>query len=162
EVARVSDRVVFSMPTSASVDPPELQLVNLPADQIDWDRTSRYAESARATQYLATQAEHDYALLSNDVAEALNEISATNDTAKRLAIVERARKTLADWPPHHFNYKQDEVRQMLATLDEAIADLRARTGAPFSLSLVTTAAPPLALVPLLPAPTQKEAIEQTL
>src|SRR6478735_2771901 len=79
EVARVGDRVVFSMPTSASTTAPALQLVNIPADRVDWVRTSHYADSARATQYLATQAAHDYAVLSNSIAQALNEIGQTDD-----------------------------------------------------------------------------------
>src|SRR5216683_275863 len=137
EVARVGDRVVFSMPIS-SIAPtsstlssgadPGLHLVNLPADRVDWDHTTRYAESARATQYLANQAVYDYAQLSSEVALALNEVAATADPTTRLAIVQKARRMLAEWPPAHFNYKQDEVKQMLAILDEALADLRLALG----------------------------------
>ena len=36
-----------------------------------------------------------------------------------------ARRTLADWPLSHFNYRAAEVRQMLGLLDEAIALVRA-------------------------------------
>ncbi|HEY5340353.1 MAG TPA: hypothetical protein VIK27_04935, partial [Candidatus Aquilonibacter sp.] len=127
EFARVGDRVVFSMPTSASANPP-LHLVNIGADQIDWDKTNRYASSARATHYLETQADNDYAVLSNDLAQTLNDVALTTDSAKRLAIVERARKTLAEWPANHFNYRSAEVRQMLTMLDDAISDLRASSG----------------------------------
>src|SRR5881392_4073506 len=67
EPAKVGDRIVFSMPTGAGPVPP-LQLIDMPASRVDWDRTSRYAASARATHYLQTQAENDYAVLSNDVA----------------------------------------------------------------------------------------------
>jgi hypothetical protein len=163
EIARVGDRVVFSMPTSASRTSPELQLVNIAASRVDWSRTTRYAESARANQYFANQAASDYAVLSNNIADALNAIGQTDDINRRLSIVERARKTLAAWPPQHFYYKQDEVRQMLAILDEAIADLQVRTGAGlFNLSLVASVAPPPVLEALLPRPTPKEAIEQTL
>src|SRR5919204_6627635 len=79
EVAHVGDRVVFSMPTAPPNSPaaPQLQLVSISADRVDWARTTRYSESARATQYLQNQAAFDYALLSNDVAEALNQISST-------------------------------------------------------------------------------------
>src|SRR3990172_2455100 len=62
EPARVGDRVVFSMPTAATPNPP-LHLVSLPADRVDWDRTNRYAASARAARYLQTRAEADYAVL---------------------------------------------------------------------------------------------------
>src|SRR5665213_3457742 len=125
EVARVGDRVVFSMPTTPNVSPGAdqgLHLVNLPADKVDLDHTARYADSARASQYLAGQAVYDYARISNEVADALNQVAATTDPATRLAIVQKARKTLSEWPPTHFNYKQDEVKQMLTMLDEAIAD----------------------------------------
>src|SRR5579864_4515302 len=83
EPARVGDRVIFSMPTAATPNPP-LHLVNLPADRVDWDRTNRYAAAARESHYVATQAETDYATVSNDVALTLNEVAATADPAKRL------------------------------------------------------------------------------
>src|SRR5437762_2895240 len=116
EVAQVGERVVFSMPTAASLVSPDLKLINIPAGAVDWDRTSLYAESARAARYFSIQAEIDYAQLSSTVAQALNDVATTNDPAKRLTIVERARKTLAEWPPRHYNYKQDDVRQMLSML----------------------------------------------
>ena len=52
ELARVADRVVFSMPTAASVDNPELHLVDISSDRVDWERTANYAESARAVVLL--------------------------------------------------------------------------------------------------------------
>jgi hypothetical protein len=111
---------------------------------------------------VATRAETDYALLTGDIAQALNDVALTEDPARRLTIVEKARKTLADWPPTHYNYKQEDVRHMLEMLDEAIAELRAATGAQrFDLMLVA-AAPPPQLEPLLGPPTPQEAIQQTL
>src|SRR5450631_1035747 len=71
ELARVGDRVVFSMPTASTPNPP-LHLVNLPVDRIDWSRTERYANSARAAHYIETQADIDSAALSNQVAQSLN------------------------------------------------------------------------------------------
>ena len=86
EFARVGDRVVFSMPTAAAADP-QLKLVDLAANLVDWDRTTRYAASARATHYIQTQGDNDYTALSNQVAQSLNEVAITTDPAKRLAIV---------------------------------------------------------------------------
>src|SRR6266404_949910 len=86
EPAKVGDRIVFSMPTGSGPVPP-LQLVDMPAARVDWDRTSRYAASARATHYIQTQAETDYATLSNDVARTLNDVTQTTDAAKRLQLV---------------------------------------------------------------------------
>jgi hypothetical protein len=97
------------------------------------------------------------------VAQALNDVSQTQDASSRLRIVERARRTLAEWPPKHFNYKQAEVRQMLGMLDEAIADLRAAAGlSRFDLSLVAATEALDSREPLMPRPTAREAIEQTL
>ena len=60
------------MPTATTPNPP-LHLVNLPIARVDWDRTNRYAATARASHYIETQAENDYAALSNDVAATLND-----------------------------------------------------------------------------------------
>ncbi len=165
EVAVVDGRVIFSMPVAepSTTGEPPLQLVNIPSDGVDWSRTNRYAESARSTHYFSTRAAEDYARLSGDVARALNEIAAAPDPDMRLAIVERARKLLAEWPAAHYNYNHADVAQMLVFLDEAIADLRASSGiARFNLNLVTTALPLEPLVPVLPPPTLKEVIEQVL
>jgi len=162
EVAHVGDRVVFSMPTTTGANP-TLHLVNIAADSIDWDRTERYAASARSGRYIETQAENDYALLSNQVAEALNQVATTDDPARRLAVVEDARKTLAEWPSNHYNYREADIRQLLTMLDVAIADLRASSGQRrFDLNLVAFATPPPPTEPLLPAPTLRESIEQVL
>ncbi len=162
EFARVGDRVVFSMPTVATGDL-QLKLVDLAANLVDWDRTTRYAASARATHYIETQGDNDYTALSNQVAQSLNEVAITTDPAKRLAIVERARKALAEWPGNHYNYRAGEIRQMLGMLDEAIADLRASSGTGrFDLALAAYADPPAISEPLLPKPGPKETIEQTL
>src|SRR3979490_830931 len=122
EPARAGDRVVFSMPTATTPNPP-LHLVNLPIERVDWERTSRYAANARATHYVQTQADNDYAQLSNDVAATLSDVARATDPAQRLAIVERARKTLAEWPENHYNFRKTEVLQMLSMLNEEIADL---------------------------------------
>lgn len=164
ELARVDDRVVFSMPTSSSLDAPQLQLINIAADTVDWERTVDYAETIRAKRYLSTRAEADYAALSNEIAQVLNEVGETPDLARRLAIVERARKRMADWPSQHYDYKRDEIQQTLNTLDEAINSLRAAAGAgAFDLTLVATGtAPPKRPATLLPPPNARESIEQTL
>jgi hypothetical protein len=162
EPALVQGRVVFSMPTATTPNPP-LHLVDIPLARVDWERTTRYATAARAAHYLQYQAASDYASLSSEIARTLNEVAATSDPAQRIAIVERARRALADWPENHYNYRSTEVRQMLATLDEAIAGLRAASGARrFDLALTAFVDPPTIVEPLLPPPTLQESIEQTL
>ena len=162
EPARIGDRVIFSIPTSASPDPP-LHLMDLAAARVDWERTNRYADAARAAHYISTQAEFDYAALSVRMTQALNQLMQTDDAARRLAIAENARKMLAAWPPDHYNYRLNEVRQMLSLLDEAIADLRAASGdGRFDLSLAAFADPAPASEPLVAPPTPKETIDQIL
>ncbi len=162
EPARVGDRVVFSMPTGAPGPGTPLHLVNLAADKIDWDRTERYSESARATHYIATRAENDYAELTNAVAKTLNDVAYATEPANRLAIVQSARRALADWSAQHFNYRANDVHQMLLMLDEAVNDLRAASGGGrFNLDLVAFTEPP-PIGPLMAPPTPREAIEQTL
>lgn len=163
ELARVGDRVVFSMPMDVGTNP-RLRLVDIPADQVDWDRTDRYAGAARSGRYLETQAEIDYTALSNQITQTLNEVGETTDTSRRLALVQQARKALADWPLAHYNYREGDIRQLLTLLDQAIADLRLTAGATarFDLNLVAVSSPPPVLEPLLPAPTLRETIEQAL
>jgi hypothetical protein len=162
EFARVADRVIFSLPISSTASP-SLQLVNIPAQRVDWDRTNRYADAARAAHYIAAQGEADYLALSNAVSRTLNDVAFATDPAKRLEIVEAARTTLAEWPHNHFNFRSTEVRQMLSLLDEAIADLRAASGGSrFDLSLVAVAESPAPDEALLPPPTPIESIDQLL
>jgi hypothetical protein len=162
EPARIDDRVVFSMPTASTPDPP-LHLVSVAASRVDWERTDRYATAARAAHYVATQAELDYTALSARMTQALKDLATSDDPARRVAIAEDVRKTLADWPRDHYNYRSGEVRQMLSLLDEAIADLRAATGDNrFAISLSAFAEAPPIVETLAPAPTPKEVIEQVL
>jgi hypothetical protein len=162
EPTRVGDRIVFSMPTSASGVDPRLQLVNIGASHVDWERTREYTESVRGARYVATHAEESYATLAVEIGQAINDLALTTDAAERLRIVERARRTLAEWPARHFNYRQDDIRQMVAVLDEAIADLRAAAGIDqFDLTFVANVQPPPSRA-LLPRATVREAIDQTL
>jgi hypothetical protein len=113
---------------------------------------------------MATQADAHYAMLTAEIAQAINDVQATDAPAARLAIVERARRTLVEWPGRHFNYKQAEIADMVTLLDEAIAELRAATGGQqFDLSFVASVdSAPEPRETLLPRPTIREAIEQTL
>src|SRR5690349_14147558 len=139
EFARVDDQVVFSMPIGGQPDQPRLHVVNLPASEIDWTRTDRYAAAARAQRYADTRGEDDFQLLSSDIARVLNEVAYASDKNAALTMAEQARKTLADWPAAHYNFRERDVREVVALLDEAISDLRASTGRnDFNLALVAT------------------------
>jgi hypothetical protein len=165
ELARVGDRVVFSIPTTLSATDPDLQLVNLSGDHVDWNKTEKYNESVRSARYLETQGESHYAMLTAEIAQAINDVQATTDPRQRLVIVERARRTLADWPANHYNYKQVEIGHMIDMLDEAIVELRAQAGIQrFDLNFVASvnSEPQPQREPLLPRPSLRDIIEQVL
>jgi hypothetical protein len=96
------------------------------------------------------------------IARTLSDIAITPGRAAQLALAERARTQLAEWPREHHGYRADEVRQTLALLDEVIAGLRAAAGqTTFDVAFVANVLPPPA-EPVLPPPTLQESIEQAL
>lgn len=169
EYARVGDRLVFSMPIGAvdsSTGDPDLHVVNLPASSVNWTATTKYADSARFSHYISTGAEADYAALAGEVAATLNAIVLAKDPKARLDMALDARRRLASWPRDHYGYREDDVREMLGLLDEAISSLRAAAGeTSFALDLVApvqAAAPRLETDPLLRVPTAAEALTQAI
>lgn len=161
EYARLDDRVIFSMPVGGSADQPRLHVVTLAASLVDWVRTDQYTASARAQWYAASRGDEEFQLLSSEVARILNEVALTQDRQRGLEIAENARRVLADWPKTHFGYRQAEVREIVALLDESISDLRASLGmTSFDLAFVATAVDETPLVPLLAEPAAAEQLEQ--
>lgn len=169
EYARVGDRLIFSMPIGA-IDAgngrdPNLHVVNLPVSVVNWTATTKYAESARFSHYIATSAESDYAALAGDVAATLSAIVSAKDPKARLTMAVDARRRLASWPREHHGYRAEDVREMLGLLDEAISGLRVAAGeTSFVLDLVATAPATERRedVPVLRVPTATEAITQAI
>jgi hypothetical protein len=162
EFVRLDESVVFSMPVGGPQEQPRLQIATVRADLVDWPKTDRYAASARYQRYASTRGEEDYLRLSNEVADVLNTIALSTDRQQALAIAERARQTVAAWPQDHFGYRQDDVREIVSLLDQAISSLRAVGGGnPFQLSLVAMASPP-ELEPVLGMPNVKDQYEQMM
>jgi hypothetical protein len=163
EYARVDGRIVMSLPLGEQkAGVPRLQLVSLPAGKVDWDRTERYRDSARAAQYAGTRGEHDFMALTSYVAQALSEIARTTDSGRQLQLAEAARRRLSGWGPEHYGYRVREVREIAALLDETISELRAAAGQnEFDFSLVAIVEPPPPDI-LSPPPTAAESIAQAL
>ena len=160
EFARVGDRVVFSMLMGGSADSPRLHVATLPDSAVDWDRTSRHAASTRYQRYASTRGEDDFMRLTNDVAGVLNEVLLAADRTRVLALAERARDTLAGWPREHYGYRQQEVGELVAILDEAVSDLRAAAGiTSFDVELVAMT-PPVPIEPLAGMPSTAEQVHQ--
>ena len=160
EYARVGDRVIFSIPLGVGSGA-TIQLVSIPAAAVDWPRTERYTESARAARYAATRAESDFNELSTEIALALNQIANVPDSEQKLQIAEQARETLVSWTRDRYGYRADDIHQIVTLLDAAISGIRASAGARrFDLSLVATTDRPRE--PLLPRPGLQEVIVQAL
>ena len=161
EFARVGDQVIFSMPVGGPAEQPRLHVMSLSAEQVDWPRTDRYAAAARAQRYADTRGEEDFERLSNDIARVLNEVALATDKNAALTSAEQARQTLANWPTTHFGYRERDVREVVALLDEAISDLRASAGrSDFNMALVAMPEEP-AYEPLLGPPNVVEQIDAT-
>ncbi len=157
EFARLGDRVVLTIGLGD-----RLTMVTVPAAQVDWARTDRYTDAMRAAHYAATRGEADFAAMSAVVARTLSDVAITPGRAAQLALAERARRQLADWPRDHYHYRAEEVRQTLALLDEVIAGLRAAAGqTAFDVAFVANGLPPPP-EPALPPPSLQDTIEQAL
>ena len=162
EFSRVEDRVIFSMPVGGDSAEPRLQVVWVSAESVDWPRTERYAASARYQQYAQTRGEEDFRALNDDVARVLNEIAVSTDRTRAMELASRARTALAAWPLSHQGYRQDDVREIVGLLDEAIAGLRAAEGrTSFELSLVASM-PTVELEPVLGLPTPAQQLDAVI
>ena len=161
ESALAGDRLVFTLIVGTTEPGRTLQLVSLPADAIDVDRTRRYADSIRLTHYAATRGEVDYAAMTQEVQRALAELTAISDPKKRLAMAEDARKRLTEWAASTYGYRAADVQELQKLFDEVLNELRAAAGErQFSLELRTGTVPPPE--PLLPLPTLAESIKLAL
>lgn len=150
EYARVFDEIVFSMPVGEST-PRRLHVITLPVSSVDWNRTESYAASARYQRYAATRGEADFAALSAEVAAMLNEAAAATEPERAKEIANEARRLLLAWPANHFGYRQNDIADIIALIDEAMSG----RGTPLTdddgtvqLSLVSLA-PPITIEPVL-------------
>lgn len=160
ELARVDDQVIFSLPAGGSTADPRLHPVTVAASLVDWRRTDKHAASTRYQQYMAQHAEAEYQRLSDEVAAVLNQIALSTDRPRALALAERARLTLAEWPRSHFGYRQDDVREIVSLIDAAVSRLKGTDAqAAFDLSLVAMVEP-LAIEPLAAMPTPRQQLDQ--
>ncbi len=164
EYSRAGDGVVYSIPVGGTPEHPRLQVVWLLAAHVDWPRTEKYAASVRFQRYALIRGEEDFRALSDNVARVLNDVALSTDRKTALAMAERARVALTDWPRTHYGYRQSDVREIVSLIDEAITDLRAVDGSTsFELALVASAPEPeIDLEPLILFPSPREQLQQAL
>jgi nitroreductase len=163
EFARVADRVIVTMPLgSTDVATPDLEVLSIPAETVDWEKTDAYADSARAARYAETAGPNDFALLNDAVSIALNDIGQTADPARKIAMATEARQNVMKWASEHYGYRAKDVARLATLFDDVIAETRRANGeVNTDLSMVANLAVPPD-TPLLPAPTLQETVEQAL
>src|SRR5262245_969515 len=105
EYARVADRVVLTLPIFGEAAAPELHVLSIPSDRVDWEKTDAYAEAVRATRYAATQGPDDFALLSEAVSRALTDIALTADRDRKASMAIEARQNVMKWVSEHYGYQ---------------------------------------------------------
>jgi hypothetical protein len=159
EYARVGDRVIVTVPLGEAAATPDLEVLSIPADTVDWDKTDAYADSARAARYAATRGPDDFAQLSNGVSMALNDIAVTTDPSRKIAMATEARQNVMKWVSEHYGYRAQDAAHMATLFDDAIADTRRANGEPNAdMTLVANlAAPPDAV--LMTSPSAHETVE---
>ena len=136
ESALVGDRVVFTLLLGATTERTSLQLMSLPATNVDLDRTRRYANTIRAKHYAATRGEVDYAAMSQEVQRTLAQLPSVQDPKKRLELALEAKRRLMSWAEGTYGYRAADVRVLTNLFDEVINELRAAAGEKqFSLDL---------------------------
>src|SRR6186997_1056042 len=128
EFARVSDRIVMSVPLGDTVAGPDLHLVSIPSDTVDWEKTDAYADSVRASRYAGTRGPDDFALLSGAVSSALTDIALTKDPARKIAMAGEARQNVTRWIAEHYGYRAEDVARMAGFFDDVVAETRAAAG----------------------------------
>jgi hypothetical protein len=162
ECATLPTELVCVVKLGGGPVPESHDLLTVPRSLVDEARTTEYARALRAAQYGATRGEQEYAALTTDITRVLAELESSTDRDRRLGIAQVARKRLAGWSADHFGYKADETRQLVAMLDEVIAELRLAAGdRSFALDLVANVAP-VETPPLLPVPAVTQALEAAL
>ena len=104
EFARVSDRIVMSVPLGDTAAGPDLHLVSIPSESVDWEKTDAYADAVRAARYAGTRGPDDFALLNSAVTIAL-----TADPNRKIAMAAEARQNVTRWIAEHYGYRAQDV-----------------------------------------------------
>jgi len=162
ECATLPEEMVCIVKLGGGAVPESHDVLSVPLSRVDEPRTTNYARALRAAQYGVTRGEREYADLTADMARSLAELESSTDRDRRLGIAQMARLRLAGWSADHFGFRADETRQLVAMLDEVIAELRVAAGeTKFSLDLVANIAPS-APTALLPSPDASQSLEAAL
>ena len=96
---------MVSVPLGGTAAAPDLHLLSIPSDSVDWEKTDAYADSVRAARYAQTRGPDDFALLSAAVSMALTDIALTSDPQRKIAMAAEARQNVTRWVAEHYGYR---------------------------------------------------------
>lgn len=162
EAARVGDRLIFTLLIGSSLEDGVLQLVSLPVEAVDLERTSQYAVAMRAARYAATRGEADYVAMTAEVQRSIARLVEIRDPKERILLAEAAKRRLLTWSRDRYHYRRADILTLAALFDDMIAELRVAAGeSSFAMDLVAGAADD-PVEPLLPPPDARESIALAL
>jgi hypothetical protein len=161
EAATVDGRLVFNLSVGGPSRPLALQLMSLPLDLVDVERTNRYTESVRAAFFAATKGEAEYAALTASVRQDLQQLSVLDNRPLQILMAELVRQRLLAWPKEHHYYRAADVEKLAGLVGDVVNELKPPGERTFALELSAGPAEPVRET-LLPAPSLREAIELSL
>ncbi len=163
QAAIVGDRVIFTLLVGGDDSPRRrYQLVDLPAREVDVDRTAAYAESVRGAHYAATRGESEFAEMTADVSRTLDALPGIADPLERLDLAERARERMVEWAARSYGYRVGDLTALEDLIDVVLAELRTAAGQARIAVELSSRTVPEAREPLRPSPDTAESVRTAL
>jgi len=163
EAAIVGERVIFTLLVGGESDiSRRYQLVDLPTEDVDLDRTVAYANAVRGAHYAATRGEAEYAEMAADVSRTLDALPAMTDSHERLRVAEQAHERMRDWGRRSYGYRAGDFAALEQLFNVVLAELRADAGVgQLSVELSSGSRSPRT-EPLRAAPDTEEGVRMAL
>ena len=128
ESAFVDDRVVFTLVIGHPLEQSSLQLMSLPVQVVDVERTADYATAVRAAHYAATRGEADYQAMTAEVQRSVDRLAQIQSPQERLKLAQEAKRRLLAWSRENYSYRAGDIQVLAALFDDVIDSLRPVVG----------------------------------
>ena len=162
EPAQVNGDLVFVVTQGVKGVAEAHDLITVPVDKVNMERTAEYAAALRSARYGATRGEREYKEFTADIARMMAALEASDDKDHRIGIAQVARSRIMSWSESHYGYRATELGQLASLLNEVIVQLQAAKGiSQFSLDFVANVAP-VQSVPLLVQPSSVDTVSMAL
>jgi len=163
EAAIVGDRVIFTLLVGAETDiSRRYQLVDLPTEEVDLDRTVAYANALRGAHYAATRGEAEFAEMTAELSRTLDTLPGITDPGERLNVAEQAHERMRDWRRRSYGYRADDVEALEQLFGVVLTELRSETGAGQLSVELSSGGGAVAREPIRPAPDTEESVRLAL